>query len=333
MNSNDILIFAEITPDFKVAPVVSELANEGKKLSEKSDTSKLCAVIVNKCADYSDIQKQLAQIGFDKIYYIKNDLYKNYSTELYTNAICELIKDVKPRIFLFGATRTGRDLAPRISSRLNLGLTADCTSLDINENGLLAATRPTFGGQLMATILSKSSTQMATVRPNVFKPAVPVEKDTIEAEEKFYHTTHAIDRTELLKFIPFSQTEGDNISDAKIVVAGGMGMKNKEGFLLLKNLAKVLNGKVGATRAAVEKGLADSAIQIGQTGKTVTPKLYIACGISGAIQHIVGMNMSDKIIAINSDLNAPIFKHSDYGIVGDVFDIIPQIIDILKENK
>ena len=333
MGNKEILIFTELTPNFKIAPGVFELANEGKKLSLKIDKSKLCAVIINKCGDYRNISKQLANAGFDKIYFIKNDLYKTYSTELYTNAISELIKDVKPQIFLFGATRTGRDLAPRVSSRLNLGLTADCTALDINEKGLLAATRPTFGGQLMATILSKSETQMATVRPNVFKPAKFIEQDTIETEEKFYHTTHAIDKTELLKFIPFSQTSGDNISEAKIIVAGGMGMKNKEGFELLEKLAKELNGKIGATRAAVEKGLADSSVQIGQTGKTVTPKLYIACGISGAIQHIVGMNMSDKIIAINSDPNAPIFKYSDYGIVGDVFDVIPKLIEMIKENN
>lgn len=332
MENNEILIYTEITPDFKIAPVVFELANEGKKLSQKIEGSKLCAAVVNKCGDYTDIQNRLSMAGFDKIYFMKNDLYKNYSTELYTNVICELIKEIQPKIFLFGATRTGRDLAPRISSRLNLGLTADCTALDINENGLLAATRPTFGGQLMATILSKSKTQMATVRPNVFKPIEPIEKYTIETEEKFYPTTHAIDKTELLNFIPFSLNSEDKITDAKIIVAGGMGMKNKEGFELLYNLAEVLNAKVGATRPAVEKGLADSSVQIGQTGKTVTPKLYIACGISGAIQHVVGMSMADKIIAINSDPNAPIFNHSAYGIVGDVFEIIPKLINMIKEN-
>ena len=332
MNSRDVLIFAEITPNFKIAPVVSELANEGRKLTSKLNGAKLSAVIINDLTDYTKINIQLAQSGFDKVYMIKNLNYKIYSTELYTNALCELIKDVNPQIVLFGATRTGRDLAPRVSARLNLGLTADCTKLDINENGLLAATRPTFGGQLMATILSKSQTQMATVRPNVFKNNINLNKKVIEVEEKFYNMTHAIGNTEILNFIRFSQSNSENISDAEIIVAGGRGMKNNEGFGLLKDLADLIGGKVGASRGAVDMGIADSSIQIGQTGKTVTPKLYIACGISGAIQHIVGMNSSQKIIAINSDKNAPIFKNADYGIVGDVFEVIPKLIEKLKEN-
>ena len=332
MNSRDVLIFAEITPNFKIAPVVSELANEGRKLTSKLSGAKLSAVIINDLTDYTKINIQLAQSGFDKVYMIKNLNYKIYSTELYTNALCELIKDVNPQIVLFGATRTGRDLAPRVSARLNLGLTADCTALDINENGLLAATRPTFGGQLMATILSKSQTQMATVRPNVFKNNINFNNKVIEVEEKFYNMTHAIGNTEILNFIRFSQSNSENISDAEIIVAGGRGMKNNEGFGLLKELADLIGGKVGASRGAVDMRIADSAIQIGQTGKTVTPKLYIACGISGAIQHIVGMNSSQKIIAINSDKNAPIFKNADYGIVGDVFEVIPKLIEKLKEN-
>ncbi len=332
MDNNDVLIFVEITPNGKIAPVVAELANEGKKLTGKLNGVKLSAVIINDLDNYAKINIELAQAGFDKVYLIKNFNYKTYSTELYTNALCELIKDIKPQIVLFGATRTGRDLAPRVSARLNLGLTADCTALDINEKGLLAATRPTFGGQLMATILSKSQTQMATVRPNVFKKNINLNNKEIEVEEKFYHMTHSIDNTRILNFIPFTSINSDNISEADIIIAGGRGMKNKEGFNLLKELADILGGKVGASRGAVDMKIADSSIQIGQTGKTVTPKLYIACGISGAIQHIVGMNSAQKIIAINSDKNAPIFKNADYGIVGDVFQIIPKLIEKLKEN-
>ena len=328
----EILIFSEITPDFKIAQVVLELATEAKKLRAKLKDSKLCAVIINKCADYNEINKKLASAGFNKVYLIKNDNYKNYSTELYTNAICELIKEIQPLIMLFGATRTGRDLAPRVSARLNLGLTADCTELDINENNQLAATRPTFGGNLMATILSKSSTQMATVRPNVFKAELSEDSGQIEVDEKFYHTTHAIDKVELIKFEPFSMSGNDSITNAEIIIAGGYGMKGKEGFELLQKVADKIGAKVGASRKAVEAGWADSSIQIGQTGKTVTPKIYIACGISGDIQHLVGMNSSDKIIAINSDPNAPIFKNADYGIVGDVFEVLPNVIDIINNN-
>ena len=328
--SKDILIFSEITPSFKIADVVYELATESKKLQEKLGDSKLCAVIVNKCADYTEIAEKLSSVGFNKVYLIKNDNYKNYSTELYTNAICELIKEVQPSIMLFGATRTGRDLAPRVSARLNLGLTADCIELDINENGQLASTRPTFGGNLMATILSKSSTQMATVRPNVFKAVFQEKPTKIEVEEKFYHTTHAIDKVELINFKPFSSAENESITNAEVILAGGYGMKGKEGFDLLYKLAQKIGAKVGATRKAVEAGWADVSVQIGQTGKTVTPKIYIACGISGAIQHLVGMNSSDKIIAINSDPNAPIFKNADYGIVGDVFEVLPKLIENFK---
>ena len=333
MNNNDVLIFTEITPDFKIAPVTFELAGVGKNLTKKLNNTKLSAVIVNKCGDYSELIKQLANSGFDKVYLIKNDSYKNYSTELYTNAVCELIKEIHPQILLIGATRTGRDLAPRISARMNLGLTADCTNLDINEDGKLAATRPTFGGQLMATILSKSETQMATIRPNVFPKNEITANDNIEIEEKFYHTTHAIDKTELLNFIPLKSENCCNITEAKIIVTAGKGVKNQEGMGLVKELARIINAQIGATRAVVEAGLCDNTIQIGQTGKTVMPELYIACGVSGAIQHVVGMNMAEKIIAINSDKNAPIFKHVDYGIVGDIFEVLPQLIEIIKEKK
>ena len=326
----EILIFTELTPDFKAVNVVFELASKARELAQKLCGTKVCAVIANKNADYIATAAELSNYGFDKVYLIKNDRLERYSTSLYTKAVCDLINEIKPEIMLFGATRLGRDLAPRVASRLGFGLTADCTELDINENGQFAATRPTFGGSLMATILSKSQTQMATVRPNVFK-AVPVENPSQpEIEEKFYNFDEITDFVELLEFKPFESNGGQNIVDAEIIVAGGMGMKNREGFELLKKLADALGGQVGATRKAVEAGLADASVQIGQTGKTVTPKLYIACGISGAIQHLVGMNMSDKIIAINSDPNAPIFKNADYGIVDDAFEVLPKIIENLK---
>lgn len=331
--NNEVLIFAELTPAFKISQVAFELAGVAKNLTNKIDNSKLSAVIINKICNYDKIVEELKNTGFDKVYLIKNDIYKEYSTELYTNAICELIKEIQPKVMLFGATRTGRDLAPRVSSRLNLGLTADCTGLDITEDGNLAATRPTFGGNLMATILSKSPTQMATVRPNVFSAKNNQPSENIKIEEKFYHTTHAIDKVELLKFIPFNSSQKNALTEAQIVVAGGKGMKNEKGFALLQEFADLINAQVGASRQAVNMGLAESSIQIGQTGKTVMPKIYIACGISGAIQHIVGMNMADKIIAINNDANAPIFKYADYGIVGDAFEIIPQIMEIIKDNK
>lgn len=329
----EILIFSELTPDFKVVNVVFELMTKAKELARKLGDTKVSAVIANKNRDYDEIISNISKYGFDKVYLIKNNLLENYSTTLYTEAVCRLINEINPEIMLFGATRLGRDLAPRVAARLGFGLTADCTELDINENGQFAATRPTFGGSLMATILSKSQTQMATVRPNVFK-AMPVETPSqIEMVEKLYNFDDINDLVELVSFKPFERNDGKNIVDAEIIVAGGIGMKNKEGFQLLKKLADTLGGQVGASRKAVEAGLADVSVQIGQTGKTVTPKIYIACGISGAIQHLVGMNMSDKIIAINSDPNAPIFKNADYGIIGDAFEILPKIIEKLQGYK
>ena len=329
----EILIFAELMPTSQIQQVVFELCAVAKQLSIKLNDAKISAIVINDGVNSEEITQKLALHGFNKVYFFKSYKYKNYSTLLYTNAIYELISEIKPAIVLFGATRLGRDLAPRVSAKLNCGLTADCTSLDIDENGKLAATRPTFGGNLMATIMSKSDVQMATVRPNVFKPTYPQENNNIEVEEKNYFLDNLVDTVELLSFKPFDSSFADNITDAEIIVAGGRGMKGKEGFGLIKELANVIGAKVGATRAAVDLGWADTSIQIGQTGKIVTPKIYIACGISGAIQHLVGINSADTIVAINSDENAPIFKNADYGIVGDAFVVLPKLISVLKGEK
>ena len=242
----------------------------------------------------------------------------------------DLVKEISPEIMLIGATNQGRDLAPRISSALHTGLTADCTDLDINEKSQLAATRPTFGGQLMATILCKKMPQMATVRPKVFKP---MDENAVRNTEFIYKTADIKDienRIEIIDFVKTLDNELNELDSAEIIVSGGRGIGTVEGFEMLKELAELLGGTVGASRVAVDMGIADKSIQIGQTGKTVRPKIYIACGISGAIQHIVGMQDSDKIIAINSDENAPIFNVADLGIVGDVNKVIPELIAKLK---
>ena len=227
---------------------------------------------------------------------------------------------------LVGATNQGRDLAPRIASSLGTGLTADCTDLDINENGKLAATRPTFGGQLMATILCKTYPQMATVRPKVFK----VTPDDMFVQTEFINCPVNIDITSdkysILDFQKTIDTNIDELDSAEIIVAGGKGLKNKEGFALLKKFANKIGGTIAASRGAVEMGIAPSNIQVGQTGKTVAPKIYIACGISGAIQHTIGMTGSEHIIAINNDDSAPIFEIADTGIVGDVFEILNEYL-------
>lgn len=326
-----ILIYAEVTRDGNLAPVVLELAATAQDLAQKLNGEEVSALIITKTGDIGHIKDELKCHGFDKVYVIQDDRLTEYSTELYSKAAIDLIKDVKPSIVLIGATTQGRDIAPRISSTLNTGLTADCTSLDINEKGQLAATRPTFGGNLMATILCKNFPQMASVRPKVLKKAeCPLPKDTQYIEVK-PQIDNIDKKVELIEFIKNMQTTGKRIDEAEIIVAGGKGLKSPDGFKLLEELATVLGGAVGASRPTVDAGWADHAIQVGQTGKTVMPRLYIACAISGAIQHIVGMSGSDKIIAINKDPKAPIFNIADIGIVGDVYEVVPELIKMLKE--
>ena len=327
---SNILIYAEVTRENYLHTVVFELAYKAQELSKKLDNAEISALLICKSGMSENFKEAFINSGFDNIYISEDNRFTHYSTELYAKTAIDIIKEVNPDIILIGATTQGRDIAPRISATLHTGLTADCTGLDINEKGKLAATRPTFGGKLMATILCKTSPQMATVRPKVFKPA----PNDIKKETKFiYYTPQISDIKRKVEFVDFVKTINSSINEldsAKIIVSGGRGMKNEAGFELLKNFAEVLGGTVGATRDAVEMGLAPQSIQIGQTGKTVTPKLYIACGISGAIQHIVGMSESDRIIAINTDPKAPIFDICDCGIVGDVFEIIPKLIELHK---
>lgn len=326
--SKGILIYAEVTRNGELAPVVLELANAAQDLAQK-----LGGVEVNALAITSQlsVDKSLfTNNGFDKVFVVQDERLKDYSTEYYSKIAIDVINEVKPEIVLIGATTQGRDIAPRISSALNTGLTADCTNLDINEKGMLAATRPTFGGGLMATILCKNMPQMASVRPKVLQAACsPVVKNTefIEIQPQIDNVEKHV---ELVEFIPNKQVSGKRIDEAEIIVSGGKGLKSPEGFKMLEELADVLSGAIGASRAAVDAGWVDHSIQVGQTGKTVMPKLYIACGISGAIQHTVGMNASDKIIAINKDPKAPIFNIADVGIVGDVYEVVPELIKILK---
>lgn len=326
-----ILIYAEVTRDGDLAPVVLELANTAQDLSQKLGGEEVSALLITKPGDIEHIKSELKENGFDKVYIAQDDRLTDYSTALYSKIAIDLLKEIKPSIMLIGATTQGRDIAPRISSSLNTGLTADCTSLDINEKGMLASTRPTFGGDLMATILCRNFPQMASVRPKVLKKAsCPIPKDTQFIEIK--PQIDGIDKkVELVEFIKNIQSTGKRIDESELIVAGGKGI-SAEGFKMLEELASLLGGAVGASRAAVDIGLADHSIQVGQTGKTVTPKLYIACAISGAIQHLVGMNASDKIIAINKDPKAPIFGVADIGIVGDVYEIVPELIKSLK-NK
>ena len=327
--SKGILIYSEITSADYVHTVVFELSNKAVELAQKLDNAPVMALLLVKPDLINEYKEAFQKSGFDKVFYVVDECFGAYSTDLFAKAAIQAVKQIDPEIMLIGATCQGRDLAPRISTALHTGLTADCTGLDILENGKLAATRPTFGGQLMATILCKNLPQMATVRPKVFKPA----KEDILRDTTFIKLSVDLSdyepKTEILEFSKKFVSEINNLDSADIIVAGGKGMKNAEGFELLKRLADKLGGTVGASRVAVEMGLASPDIQVGQTGKTVNPKLYIACGISGALQHTIGMKNSAKIIGINTDKNAPIFAICDYGMVGDAFEIIPKLLEVL----
>ena len=325
-----ILLYAEVTRQNYIHTVFFELANKAHELSQKLNNAPVMAVLFTKPGMMPDYKEGFTYCGINKVFVFEDEKFSNYNTETYANLIIDLVKEIEPDIFLIGATTQGRDLAPRISSTLGTGLTADCIELDINEKGLLAATRPTFGGQLMATILCKTKPQMATIRPKVFKPSVDIGYVETEFIYRPIKPEDFNTNVELVKFMQVYESELNELDSAEIIVAGGKGMKSEEGFKMLKELADLLGGKVGATRGAVDLGYAPHTMQIGQTGKTVTPKLYIACAISGAIQHTVGITGSDHIICINNDPDAPIFDVSDTGIVGDVFEVVPKLIEMLK---
>ena len=322
---SNILLYAEVTQDNYLHTVLFELTCKAHELAKKLDNASISALLICKQGLSENFKEAFSNSGFDNVYIAEDNRFTHYSTELYSKVALDIINEIKPEIILIGATTQGRDLAPRISASLHTGLTADCINLDINEKGQLAATRPTFGGKLMATILCKTLPQMATVRPKVFRPI----SENIVKNTNFIYKTPAIEdirkKVEFIEFAKFLNKSINELDSANIIVAGGRGLKNEVGFALLKNFAESIGATLGASRGAVDMGLAPQEIQIGQTGKTVTPKLYIACGISGAIQHTVGMCDSDKIIAINIDEKAPIFEVSDYGIVGDAFEILPRL--------
>lgn len=307
-----------------------EILGEGRKIADKLGVN-LTALLLGH--DVKNLANDLGKHGADEVLVIDNPLLKNYTTDGYTKAICEVATERKPGILFIGATFIGRDLGPRVAARLSTGLTADCTILDVDvENGDLLATRPAFGGNLMATIACPDHRpQMATIRPGVFSK-LPVEDREFKVEEVNVNLEDSDIRTKIIEIIKEHKDIVD-ISEAKILVAGGRGVGSKENFTLLEDLASVLGGTVAASRAAVEKGWVDKEYQVGQTGKTVRPTIYVACGISGAIQHVAGMQDSEVIIAINKDESAPIMKVADYAMVGDINKVLPEFISQIRRMK
>jgi electron transfer flavoprotein alpha subunit len=325
-----VWIFAE-QRDGELMNVALELLGVGRDLADALDVS-LSAVLLGSATD--DMLPQLIHFGAHQVYFIDHPLLRQYQTDIYTKAMVSLVNRYLPEIVLFGATSIGRSLAPRVAARLRTGLTADCTGLAIDrEKRLLVQTRPAFGGNLMATIvIPNHRPQMATVRPNVMKRLEPETCRTGKLIEVKDISLQAEDVcTKILEVIHDADTTV-NLQEADIIVSGGRGLGKPENFKLVRELADVIGGAVGASRATVDAGWIPSYHQVGQTGKTVHPKLYIACGISGAIQHLIGMQTSDIIVAINKDPNAPIFNVATYGIVADLFDIVPALTKSFREK-
>lgn len=325
----DVWVFIEHEHG-KVASVSFELLGEGRKLADVLGC-KLCGMLFGEKVD--DFIKEAVAYGAEKVYVTESPVLKQYRTDPYACAAVNLILKYKPEIVLFGATTQGRDFAGTVATTLEVGLTADCTGLDIDpETKYLRQTRPAFGGNIMATILDYPNyrPQMSTVRPKVFP--MPPRDDSRKGEvirEPLPMTEEQV-RTKVLEFI--KGAEAVNLVDAEIIVSGGRGLGSGENFKVIRELAGVLGAAVGASRATVDAGWISYEHQVGQTGRTVRPKIYIACGISGAIQHQAGMRTSDIIVAINKDPEAPIFKITTYGIVGDLFTVVPMLKEEFKKR-
>ena len=316
--------------DNQVAGVSHELLGKAKELAAKMETE-VTAVLLG--SGVSGLCSDLASYGADKIVMVDNKDLELYSTKPYAYAMCSVIAKYKPAVVLYGATAIGRDLAPRVAARVRTGLTADCTKLDVADDGTknLRMTRPAFGGNIMATIICPEyRPQMATVRPGVMQKIKPVAGAKAPVDNFAVEIPASEKDVQILDVVKKESHKMD-IQDAKILVSGGRGMGCPENFKILEDCAAALGGTVSSSRACVDAGWVEKDIQVGQTGKTVRPNLYLACGISGAIQHLAGMEESDIIIAVNKDEGAPIFEVADYGVVGDATKIIPLFTEEVKK--
>ena len=336
-----VFVFAQQV-DNKLNGIALELVGKGKDLAKDLGTE-VTAVLIG--SDVMSLTKELAEYGADRIIVVDDPELKEYRTEPYAHALAEVIKKYKPEIMLVGATAIGRDLGPRVSARIHTGLTADCTQLEIGDfpinpipgreqlHNQLLMTRPAFGGNTIATTACPNfRPQMATVRPGVMQKAERVEGAQAVIEEfnpGFVPNNKYVEILDIVKAV----SDVEDIMDAKILVSGGRGVGSAENFKLLDDLAEALGGTVSCSRAVVDAGWKSKDLQVGQTGKTVRPHVYFAIGISGAIQHLAGMEESDIIIAINKDETAPIFDVADYGIVGDLNKILPALTEKIKEAK
>ncbi|MFX0028427.1 MAG: electron transfer flavoprotein subunit alpha/FixB family protein [Candidatus Hermodarchaeota archaeon] len=328
VNNRDIWVFIEIKKDV-IRGVSFELLGKAKELAKKSN-EKVCVVLLGN--NILKFTEGLSSYGIDKIYFCNDALLEDYLNETYSSILLDMIKEYLPNIILFPATKIGRDIAPRLAAKLDTGLSADCIDLDI-QDGNLIQTRSVYGGNYLVDIICpEARPQMVTVRPNVM--------DKIQIQEKnqpeFIEFPCSIDpnqlQTKLIEKIATTVSNVKPIDEADVIVSGGRGIGSEENFKIIQELADVLNAAVGASRAAVDAGWISKSCQVGQSGTVVCPNIYIACGISGTTQHLVGMKSSKKIIAINKDPNAPIFDVCDYGIVGDFKVILPLLKEALEKK-
>jgi electron transfer flavoprotein alpha subunit len=324
----DVWIFVELRNE-EIKKVSLELASKAREIADTLKQRVGAVILGEKVRHFCD---NIAAYGVDITYIAENKNLVKYNTSNYASILTGIIMKYKPNIVLFPATHIGRDLAPRVAATLKVGLTADCTGLSIKD-GLLLQTRPAFGGNIMADIISPSTRpQMATIRPNVMKIRNPDTSRKVEIISIPVDIDSKAMKITIKEIVKTTKSGTKSLDEADIVISGGRGMGSPENFKILEDLAETINGVVGASRAAVDAGWRPRSDQVGQSGKTVSPKLYIACGISGKIQHQVGMKGSDTIIAINTDPEAPIFNIADCGIVGDLFEIIPALNEELKKN-
>ena len=306
--------------------VTYEIVSEGRRLADQLGTELLVVLLGS---GINGLSNELAHYGADKVLVGDNEIFKNYSSEGYTKTIVEAVKNVDPEIILLPASSFGKDLGPRLAAHLDVGLATDCVKLKL-ENGKLHAMRPMYAGKVLAEHQLLASPQMASLRPNNFVVSEPDSSKTA-AIEPITVPVSAGDLKALVKEFVSGEGAKIELTEADIIVSGGRGMKGPENYKILEELADLLNAAVGASRSAVDADWRPHSDQVGQTGKTVSPNLYIACGISGAIQHLAGMSSSKCIVAINKDPEAPIFQRADYGIVGDLFEVVPKLTEELKK--
>ncbi len=326
---NSVLVFAEVK-DGRVKKVALEMLSEGKKMAEKLGGD-LSAVLMG--SGIESLAEQLGQYGADKVYVADNEVLKDYTCDAYAKVMADLIKANEPAIVLYGATILGKDLSPRVAARVETGLASDCTDIGLDDDGKFTATRPMFAGKAYVDLsFTDSKPNMASVRPNALPVSPPDESKKAEVVKVDVNISPDDIRT-TVKEVMKTAGEKPDLTEAEVIVSGGRGMKGPENFKLIEDLADVLGATVGASRAAVDAGWRTVDDQVGQTGKVVSPNLYIACGISGAIQHLAGMSTSKYIVAVNKDSEAPIFQKADYGIVDDLLKVVPVLTEEIKKLK